>query len=118
MVAVRGDEIVRKGDRATAMYIIKRGSLSVFVKTDDNRVDQIATLGVGDYFGDQALLRRGLRTASISNAKHGPFLHYVGRRASPDAQLPERQDEDPPKHETRDFGDEEVTAGVASGSRM
>ena len=58
------------------MYIIKRGSLSVFVKTDDNRVDQIATLGVGDYFGDQALLRRGLRTASIM-AMRNTDLFYI-----------------------------------------
>lgn len=62
-----GDSIVRKGEDGEVFYIIKEGKVSV---TDiglggTKYVDQ--TLGVGDFFGERALLTGEKRAANVSS---------------------------------------------------
>lgn len=61
--------IVREGDRpADGMYFIEKGAARVTMKvgTDPYSTEKtVAWLGVGDYFGEMALLEDGPRTASV-----------------------------------------------------
>jgi voltage-gated potassium channel len=55
-----GDVIVRRGDAARSMYFIATGEVSIDI---DGR--QHATLGVGHFFGEMAILRRARRSATV-----------------------------------------------------
>jgi voltage-gated potassium channel len=54
-----GDEVVRRGDVADAMYFILTGELEV--ETPGGRV----ALRSGEFFGEMALLERGMRSATV-----------------------------------------------------
>jgi voltage-gated potassium channel len=54
-----GDIIVRRGDTAHSMYFIANGEVSV--EFDGNTV----SLGVGQFFGEIAVLRRARRSATV-----------------------------------------------------
>lgn len=63
-----GARIVREGDRpADGMYFIEKGAARVTISIDelDGAEKTVAWLGVGDYFGEMALLEDGARTASV-----------------------------------------------------
>ena len=60
-----GQIIVSEGDRASHFYIVRYGNLRVF-QTIDGRERSIRTLGEHDYFGELAILNKGLRTASVA----------------------------------------------------
>jgi MFS family permease len=55
-----GEAIVTQGDDAQGFYVIEEGTVEVFV--DDAHVREE---GPGEYFGEIALLRGGLRTATV-----------------------------------------------------
>jgi voltage-gated potassium channel len=54
-----GDVIVRRGDAAHCMYFIANGE--VVVEIDGNQI----RLGVGQFFGEMAILRRSRRSATV-----------------------------------------------------
>jgi len=62
-----GDHIFRKGDAGTEMYFISRGS--VVVVSEDEKV-VYATLSVGQFFGEIALLLSEPRTATLKAAQY------------------------------------------------
>lgn len=55
-----GEEAVRQGDDADAMFLVQDGRLSVWIS--DQRV---RTLHAGEFFGELALIRSGKRTATV-----------------------------------------------------
>jgi voltage-gated potassium channel len=55
-----GDIVVRRGDAAQSMYFIATGEVAVEI---DGR--QHTTLGVGQFFGEIAILRRARRSATV-----------------------------------------------------
>src|SRR5690242_1169720 len=56
-----GEDIVRQGDPATALYVILRGRVSI---NKDGR--ELRELGSGDYFGEMALLDEYPRSATAT----------------------------------------------------
>lgn len=55
-----GDVIVRRGDAAHSMYFIARGQVEIELK------DQHVQLGVEQFFGEIAVLRRARRSATVT----------------------------------------------------
>jgi len=56
--------IVKQGDRGNAMYLILEGNLSVRMSVDGFQ-SELATLGLGEFFGDFSLFDHGPRSADV-----------------------------------------------------
>lgn len=56
-----GDILFKSNDPADCFYMIESGQISIF---DPKRNVEIALLSVGDCFGEQALLKGGVRAAT------------------------------------------------------
>jgi CRP/FNR family transcriptional regulator, cyclic AMP receptor protein len=59
--AVEGKVIIREGGAANAFYAIEDGTVKV-----ERDGDHIADLGPGDVFGEQALLEKSERSATVT----------------------------------------------------
>lgn len=57
-------EICREGDVGDAMFLIVTGEVGITREAGDGRVQQMARLRRGDFFGEIALLEGGARTAT------------------------------------------------------
>lgn len=62
---VSGDRIINQGDDGDTFYIVKSGTVRVSVASGGQE-KEIAKLGVGDYFGEMALLNASPRMASVT----------------------------------------------------
>ena len=68
-----GEIVFRKGDLGDSLYIILQGEAEVILepesqdpsKSSGENVEQLATLGAGEYFGEIALLRQRTRSATV-----------------------------------------------------
>jgi serine/threonine protein kinase/CRP-like cAMP-binding protein len=61
----KGDTIIREGNTGDHFYIIKEGTVSVS-QLDPAGVDQkLRTLTTGSYFGERALIKEDVRSASV-----------------------------------------------------
>ena len=69
------EAIVNEGDAGLGMYIIVEGEVRIIQEGEDGRPLQLATLGTGDFFGEQALLDDSPRTASVIAAES---CHIIG----------------------------------------
>jgi CRP/FNR family cyclic AMP-dependent transcriptional regulator len=58
------EAIVNEGDPGVGMYIIVTGEVKIAQRGEDGAMQHLATLGGGDFFGEQALLDESPRTAS------------------------------------------------------
>lgn len=57
--------IIHQGDEGDTFYVIVRGKVEVLVTLENGQEREIAVLEDGDYFGEIALLKEVLRTATI-----------------------------------------------------
>lgn len=69
-----GDEVVTEGDTGYAFYIVTDGEFEVRT----GRRGVVATLGVGDYFGERALLEATPRAATITCLREAKCLMMTG----------------------------------------
>lgn len=60
-----GEEIVREGDPGDSLFLITEGSAAVHTRDEEGREVSLATLGVGDFFGEVSLLTSRPRTATV-----------------------------------------------------
>jgi len=62
----KNTQIFSKGDENFAMYILKEGSVDVFILTESGKELILSTLGAGDYFGELSLLDEAPISANIT----------------------------------------------------
>ncbi len=60
-----GEHLVRQGDPGDSLFLIKSGSVSVYVRSEDGRSVYANKLNAGDFFGEMSLLTGEARSASI-----------------------------------------------------
>ncbi|MCI0613646.1 cyclic nucleotide-binding domain-containing protein, partial [bacterium] len=60
-----GELIIREGEAGDSFFIIDQGEVEVFVNSPGGNRKSLATLSVGDFFGEIALLTGERRTASV-----------------------------------------------------
>ena len=65
---VPGESIIAHGDPADRFYIITSGQVEVLLHHPGGQATVVATLGVGQYFGEIGLLRGGARIATVRAA--------------------------------------------------
>src|SRR5262245_49724246 len=66
VVRVPANQVVfHYNDPGDALYIIRAGSVEIFVTDDTGKRIVLETAAAGDYFGEISLLDRGPRTASV-----------------------------------------------------
>ncbi|CAK4680572.1 unnamed protein product [Aphanomyces euteiches] len=64
-VAMAGDMIIRAGEEGRAMYMIKLGSVEVFLATATGPRVSIKHMHVGQSFGEMSLMTKGKTTANV-----------------------------------------------------
>jgi CRP-like cAMP-binding protein len=70
-----GDVVVKQGDEGDYFYVITRGRCIVTRETPLNREGiKLAELGVGDTFGEEALISHGRRNATVTMATDGAVM--------------------------------------------
>jgi len=70
-----GDEIVKQGDEGAYFFLINKGQCVVSLKKNDGaEVEELARLGPGDNFGEEALLSGGLRGCSVTMLSDGALF--------------------------------------------
>ncbi len=60
-----GEQLVKQGDPGDSLFIINKGSVSVYVRSADGRSVYANQLSAGDFFGEMSLLTGEARAASI-----------------------------------------------------
>ncbi|HQW80357.1 MAG: cyclic nucleotide-binding domain-containing protein [Rhodanobacteraceae bacterium] len=73
VIAVKDQIIVREGDEADYFYVIKEGSAQVS-KQIDGHESVVAYLVRGDTFGEDALLTKSVRNATVSMKTDGKLM--------------------------------------------
>lgn len=61
----KGEQIVKEGDPANAVFVIASGSASISLQLTDGRRKRLAAVGPGFAFGEMALVEDGTRTADV-----------------------------------------------------
>eukprot|EP00747_Dinoflagellata_sp_TGD_P166048 gnl/TRDRNA2_/TRDRNA2_188255_c0_seq1.p1 gnl/TRDRNA2_/TRDRNA2_188255_c0~~gnl/TRDRNA2_/TRDRNA2_188255_c0_seq1.p1 ORF type:complete len:798 (-),score=216.94 gnl/TRDRNA2_/TRDRNA2_188255_c0_seq1:223-2616(-) len=61
----KGVTVIKQGDEGHEFFVIMKGEASVHIADGSGKSNKVATLKVGDYFGENALLRSEPRTATI-----------------------------------------------------
>jgi CRP/FNR family transcriptional regulator, cyclic AMP receptor protein len=69
-----GTRVFHEGDHSDACYIVRDGSFRVTREHSDGRAITLATLGVGDIFGELAMLDGEVRSASVEALTDGELL--------------------------------------------
>jgi CRP/FNR family transcriptional regulator len=66
--------VFHEGDHSDACYIVRSGSFRVTREHSDGRAITLATLGIGDIFGELAMLDGEVRSASVESLEDGELL--------------------------------------------
>ncbi len=78
--AAAGDLIVRQGELANELYVIRSGMVEVLFDADDEPSEQVlAHLSVGDCFGEMALIDIQPRSASVRALQDSTFFCLSNR---------------------------------------
>lgn len=76
-----GYEIITEGDTGDYCYIIANGNADVYKCVADGE-DHIATLGAGDLFGENSLVSKEPRSASVRMKTDGVLMRMIGEKFS------------------------------------
>jgi CRP-like cAMP-binding protein len=76
MTVPAGFPIFRAGDPATALYLIKDGSVRVAVTSAGGQAIDVATLGSGSHFGEMALIDGAKRSATAETLEPTSMFRF------------------------------------------
>ena len=65
LTVMPGDEVFNEGEKATAMYVIRFGSVRIYQNSKENDKVEVALLGTGSHFGEMAMIDQEPRSASV-----------------------------------------------------
>jgi cytochrome P450/CRP-like cAMP-binding protein len=92
-----GVTVIRQGDPADRFFVISEGQVEVVRERAESDDVRVATLGPGDFFGEQGLLRGAPRNATVRAIGDGPvrlmaldrvfFAHVVGEHDLTSAEI-------------------------------
>lgn len=110
-----GQLIVREGDAADSLYVVAAGEVVVHTATSQNVSIELARLGVGAYFGEQALLSgvRGRRSANVSALRACELLEVPY-----DVLATALAQDHPLRRRLEDLGAEQLEAKLAAQSTL
>ena len=60
-----GTQVVKAGEQGESLFIVKEGTVRVSNVNKDGKEETLATLGLGDHFGEVSLLDRQPRSADV-----------------------------------------------------
>ena len=69
-----GDLLFQAGQPGEALYVVKRGEIELYIKDNAGQKIALATAGVGQVFGEMALLDHGPRTATARALEDSELL--------------------------------------------
>ncbi len=69
-----GSKVVTAGDEGESLFIVKEGEVRVSGLDQDGKEETLATLGLGDHFGEVSLLDRQPRSADVYADKDAKLL--------------------------------------------
>ena len=73
-----GDVVIKQGDEGDYFYVIVKGRCAVTRETPLNKAGiKLAELGIGDTFGEEALISDAKRNASISMVAEGALMRLA-----------------------------------------
>uniref|UniRef100_A0A673WF11 cGMP-dependent protein kinase n=1 Tax=Salmo trutta TaxID=8032 RepID=A0A673WF11_SALTR len=76
----KGEYIIREGEEGNTFFIIAKGEVCVTQTTEGcTEPQEIKTLGVGDYFGEKALISEDVRSANIISTENDTQCLVVDR---------------------------------------
>ncbi|KAG7462539.1 hypothetical protein MATL_G00185860 [Megalops atlanticus] len=76
----KGEYIIREGEEGNTFFIIAKGEVSVTQTMEGcPEPQEIKTLGVGDYFGEKALISEDMRSANIISKENDTQCLVVDR---------------------------------------
>ncbi|XP_059422687.1 cGMP-dependent protein kinase 2 [Carassius carassius] len=76
----KGEYIIREGEEGNTFFIIAKGEVLVTQTTEGfSEPQEIKILGVGDYFGEKALISEDVRSANIIAKENGTQCLVVDR---------------------------------------
>ncbi|MGD8315697.1 MAG: cyclic nucleotide-binding domain-containing protein [Syntrophobacterales bacterium] len=61
-----GETIIREGDSGRSVYVILDGRVKVFTRDNGNNELELATLGVGQFFGEMSFVSGKRRSSSVA----------------------------------------------------
>jgi len=64
------EKIITQGEEAESLFFVASGKCHVFVLDADKKIRQMKSLGLGQHFGEIAMVFPTLRTASVVSAGH------------------------------------------------
>lgn len=68
------DEVFNQGDKANALYIIKKGSVKIQQKGSKGKMIEVAKVGSGSHFGEMAFLDGERRSAGVEVVERSEIL--------------------------------------------
>lgn len=72
-----GETVVRENDPGIGMYIVWKGSVSVYVQEEDQESEnKVASYNYGEFFGDAALFSDAKRTATVRATEEATLLGF------------------------------------------
>lgn len=68
-----GQDIFTENDKGDRMYLIDSGSVEVFIERRGKKIE-LARLSEGDFFGEMAILREDIRSATVRAVEEASVL--------------------------------------------